>query len=116
MTSNKPILDLSQLEEAVGGDEEFIAEILQLFLDTASADMEKLRVAMESGDEGSQLAIVHTLKGSSGNVGGWAMMDKAAEMETQVRQGDSAAIDTEYRALVSVFEQMVQAVRSRLNG
>ena len=110
------IWDGRRLEEMVGGDEEFIVEILTLFLETSGADVQALRRAANAGDRESVSRLAHTLKGASGNVGADAMMDIARQVEEALRREDDTQVKVLVEEVLSVFAATTEHIGRRLTA
>ncbi len=67
-TSNQPV-NLRRIREATMGDEEFMAELIDIYLDDSPAQIRVLRDAIESREGEVAASAAHRLKGSSGNLG-----------------------------------------------
>ena len=80
----------TRLKDMVGDDENFIVEILELFLSTVRADMAALELAVRSSQVDEVIRLTHTLKGASGNVGADAMMEMANRVEIAVKNEDAS--------------------------
>ena len=61
--------DHSVLEETAGGDKNFVNQLVQIFLDSAPADFEKLIQHYESGEIEEAGKVAHKMKGSSRSMG-----------------------------------------------
>jgi CheY-like chemotaxis protein/HPt (histidine-containing phosphotransfer) domain-containing protein len=70
------------------GDQGFLAELYELFLEDVPAQLEALRKDIEGGDAPSVERVAHTLKGSCGNIGATRMAAICAELEEAGRSGD----------------------------
>ncbi|HEX6709804.1 MAG TPA: response regulator [Rubrobacter sp.] len=93
------LADLRDLQEE--GDPDLLKELTDLFLVDVPLQLAVLRKAVEAGDVPSVERIVHTLKGSSGNMGARRMGPLCTELEETVRSGElSAAPD-----LISSLEE-----------
>ena len=108
------ILDAGRLEEMVGGDEEFILEILQLYLDTSGPDVEALHRAAQTGAVDEVCRLAHTLKGASGNVGADAMMEMARRVELAAKEESTGPLLEEVERTRVVFGKTADRIRARL--
>jgi HPt (histidine-containing phosphotransfer) domain-containing protein len=101
MTELRGALDMRALDElraSVGGDEEFLAELVDDFLADAPAQVETLRSASSSGDADAARRAAHTLKGTSRTFGAGDLATLCQEAEAVAGAGD------------------LDALRSRLDG
>lgn len=62
-------VSLDRIHEVAMGDEEFMVELINLFLDDLPRQIEVLRRAIENHDAEGAVAAAHRLKGASGNLG-----------------------------------------------
>lgn len=77
---SKPI-DFERINDATGGDEEFLAELVDIFLEDAALRVDEIHGAVASGDATELRRTAHKLKGSSANVGANGLMSLAKELE-----------------------------------
>ncbi|MBM3724222.1 MAG: Hpt domain-containing protein [Acidobacteria bacterium] len=73
--------------ERVGGDEELLAEVAELFLDDCPNMMREIRTALASGDAKMLERAAHTLKGSVANFGAEPVFLASLALEMSGRQG-----------------------------
>jgi HPt (histidine-containing phosphotransfer) domain-containing protein len=99
---------LQRIRDAVGDDDEIVADILQSFIDEVDALLDKLSSAAETGDAGTLRRIAHTLKSSCRDLGDQVAADLCASLEDAARDGKiadasgiSASITNAGRALKS---------------
>ena len=62
-------VNLEHIREVTMGDDEFLAELIDLFLNDTPTQLQALRNAVGTGDAEGVAAAAHRLKGSSGNMG-----------------------------------------------
>lgn len=65
---NSPV-DLSYLHDYTDGDEEAIAELLEIFHETFAEELEKLKENVTDGENNAWAETAHKLKGAAGYVG-----------------------------------------------
>jgi len=83
---------LGTLRESVGDDPEFLAELVDEFLEDAPAQLESLREAATSGAASDAMRAAHTLKGNSRTFGAGALASLCEEAETAAGAGDLGAV------------------------
>ena len=125
-----PLLDeaaISALRDPeLGGDPEFLVEVVEAFLDDSPARIEALRTGLACGDAETLGRAAHSLKGSSGNFGAMRMQTLCAQIDQLSRAGDVdtarplvAQLEVEYRLVVDRLQELVadacgqQTARSR---
>ena len=86
-TSGREPIDLERIHDATGGDEEFLAELVEIFLEDAELRLEEIRGAVEAADPTELRKTAHKLKGSSANMGANGLMGLAKTLEDMGHQG-----------------------------
>jgi HPt (histidine-containing phosphotransfer) domain-containing protein len=97
---------LAELRESVGGDQAFLGELIDEFLDDAPAQLESLREGATSGDAERAKRAAHTLKGNSRTFGAW-------ELASLCQEAEAAALDDLAAVLARVDEIDGEWVRVR---
>lgn len=87
-TTQPPTLDFDRVEEATGGDYEFMKELVDLFLEDAAERLRELEAAVASHDAEQLGKCAHKLKGSSANVGADHMSHLAKSLEERAKQAN----------------------------
>ena len=72
---------LDELAELADGDLEFVADLLETYLDDALPRTQSLREAISTGDVDSAAALAHALKSGSANVGATTIAGHFAQIE-----------------------------------
>ncbi len=72
---------LDNLRETVGGDEEFLAELVETFLEDAPQMLVDMRQAVESGDAPGLRLAAHSLKSNSADFGAMSLNALCKELE-----------------------------------
>ena len=78
-------MDFRKLGEKLGLDEEEYRELIELFIETGTADLQKLKIAMEQGDLAGVGSSAHSVKGASGNLGLMDIYEAARQCGEAVR-------------------------------
>ena len=81
-------VNMDRVREASMDDEEFMMELLDIFLDDMPKQLERLRKGVETQDAESVAMTAHRMKGSSGNVGANPLSDLCRQVETSGRNGE----------------------------
>jgi len=94
----------------IGGDEELLRELCQIFLEESPKLLEKLRQAVTAGDADAVMRAAHSLKGESSYLGAGGTSQAARQLEEMGRSNDlSGAGDT-----VAVLEREVAGLHASL--
>jgi HPt (histidine-containing phosphotransfer) domain-containing protein len=83
---------LDDLRDSVGGDREFLAELIDEFLDDAPRQLGSLRACAASGDAAGARRAAHTLKGNSRTFGAAELASLCQEAEAAAGAGDLDAV------------------------
>ncbi len=92
------------------GEDGLLAELLHMYVDSASSCIERLRAAIASGDAEELRQAAHRLKGGSLNVGAQRVAGVAAHVEELARAGETDGLV----AAVAHFEPEMERFRRRL--
>jgi HPt (histidine-containing phosphotransfer) domain-containing protein len=79
------VCNLERLENISMGDADFADELVQVFLDEASEQIEKLRAAVERADCQEAADVAHRLKGAGANIGAEILAAACQRLETAAR-------------------------------
>jgi HPt (histidine-containing phosphotransfer) domain-containing protein len=88
MTSALDEAVLAELLESVGGDREFLAELVGDCLADAPMQLESLRQTASSGDAAGARRAAHTLKGNGRTFGAAELASLCEEVEAAAGAGD----------------------------
>ena len=90
MTDEALVLDRSvvdELRDSVGGDEEFIADLVSTYVSEGSGHFAAMQAAADAGDAAAIVRPAHTLKSSSAALGAMRLSAIAREIEMAGRDG-----------------------------
>jgi HPt (histidine-containing phosphotransfer) domain-containing protein len=96
--STQPTLDLGVLEalrDSVGGDDGFVADLVETYLGDSATQLGAIDNAIANGDAAELVRPAHTLKSASFTVGAMRLGELARGLEQRGRAGqlDGAAVD-----------------------
>jgi len=100
-TLQETLYDLSMLEELE--DNEYLAEVITIFLEEAPADLKEMRQAATGGNHDVIAKRAHKLKGSAGVIQAEKLIDLLMRIETRAKNG---ATVTELQQLVDNTKQL----------
>ena len=99
-------LDHAVALERLGGDEELLQEVAQLFLDEYPLLMTEIHEALQSRNAQRLERAAHSLKGSISNFGAEPAVDSALALEKIGRSGDLTDAVAAYAKLEAVMQQL----------
>ena len=102
------MLNWDYLNEISGGDSEFIAELLNDFLNSAPALLAQIEQAIARDDAAALTRAAHTLKGSARSIGAESLAEYALALE---QLGKSGQLANAHEAWQSLSEQWTQLQR-----
>ena len=76
----------------MGGDQEFVSELIDELLDDAPRQLRALREAAAAGDEETARRAAHTLKGNARTFGATELSSLCQEAEAAAANGDLDAV------------------------
>jgi len=88
-----PLLDRTAACELLGGDEELLDELTDLFLGDVEDRLEAIDRALRDGDAFALRSSAHTLKGAAATVGAVAVTARALEVEDLGAAGEEDGLD-----------------------
>jgi PAS domain S-box-containing protein len=102
--------DRQALMERLDGDRELLAEIVELFLESAPRLLLDVKKALGDSKGEALGRAAHALKGAVANFGARAAMDAALRMEQRARQGDVAGARAAWAPLEKEMTRLKKAL------
>ncbi len=96
---------LEWLRDKMGGDD-FVRELVELFLDTVPDTIRRARDSQHNGDLEAVGQIARSLKSSAGNIGAVNLYEVARRAEQAAREGDAATAARHVDALQRYFDSI----------
>ena len=112
MVIDKNIFDQSDLLERLGGDEEFLWEIIKAFLSDMPKQFKNLKASIDDWDIQTVERIAHTIKGSSINVGASSLSKAAFRLEFAAKKQNSELVNKSYQFLESEYKILENLILS----
>jgi len=109
-TDPDAILNLAAALERVGGDQELLEEVAQLFLETSPGLLGEIQQAVQVQDAQLLERAAHTLKGSVSNFGAEAAFQAALHLEKMGRSRNLRGSEDALRALQAEMERLRPAL------
>ncbi len=112
------IIDPQAIEELRAmnpGDDSFLRELIQMFLDDSPQRITEIEECLEQGDAGRLTRAAHSLKGSSANFGAMQLRAISEEIEFLGRDGALPSVPERLPRLKAEFEQVKAALQALLS-
>ena len=100
-------LDRASLLERVEGDQELLAEMIQLFLADAPQLLGSMRTALQKGDMILLERSAHSMKGAAGNMSAQVTVNSALRLEQSAKKGDAESSKVNLGALEAAVERLL---------
>lgn len=114
-TESETLFNKEELLERVGGDSEFMLELVNMFIEHAPGTIQELETAVSSNDMSATRSAAHKLKGMTSSMSAHELAKEAAILEehaTSPKKDDSlidrtiAKIRDQYAGLMAAFVAM----------
>ena len=108
------IFDRAGLLERVEGDEDFLAELVRLFLDELPHSLAELDSAAQASDWQGLARAAHKLRGALANLCAPAATAAALNLEDRAKENDAAAARASLAALTSEIGRLTAPMQPRI--
>lgn len=103
-------MNFKELAENLGLEEDEYMELIELFIDTGSADYAKIQSAMADNDAEQVMRSAHTIKGAAGNLGLMEVSESARIIEEKADNKQLDNIGSTLETLKAQFETIEASV------
>lgn len=100
------VVNPDRLQEVAMGDEEFLCELIDIYLGDAPRQLEALGRAVTNQDAAAVSAAAHKLKGSCGNVGAEGLVALCQKLEGSAKASRLLEIPPLFQQLAREFEEV----------
>ena len=103
---------LARLAESMGGDDAFVAELIEQFVTDSPALVKAARKGLEAGDADEVRRASHTLKSNAATFGANELADRSSRLEAAARAGELGEGPAQIDAIDDELERVHTALRS----
>ena len=103
-------MNLKELGEQIGLDEEEFRELIELFMETGRADYAQMKSAFDSGDAEQVARRAHTISGAAGNLGLMPVHEAAKRIELAAMQDRMASVSADVDTLNDHFDHIARQI------
>lgn len=107
-------IDRQWVLEQIGGDEELLRAIAEVFLIDGPDLRQRLLDCLPSEDANALHAVAHCAKSAVGNFGAPAAVNAATQLEDAAKSGDTAALPELTRNLCAELLRVEEALRQQV--
>jgi HPt (histidine-containing phosphotransfer) domain-containing protein len=107
------VLDLAAFDElfdSVGGDAEFLAELIDAYLADAPVQIEALQAAIAADDAEAAVRPAHTLKSSSASLAALSLAEHCRQLERSSTAGSLDGAAETLGTITAQFERVAAAL------
>ena len=105
------IMNIKELAENLGLEEDEYLELIELFIDTGMTDLDKLKSAIEEGNADEATMAAHSIKGASGNLGLMEIYDVARKSEEEARNNSLIELAESTQTLKEQLVSLAEVAR-----
>ena len=110
-----PAINMSAIIQLADNDDtgdQFVVEIINVFLDDLSKRVLTIGLQMKQNDRAGVAATAHAIKGSCGHFGAVRLMELSRDLEDLARREPAAEIEVEILAMVAETERVRAALEA----
>ena len=105
---------LAKLLDSLGGDVDFLKELIDAYLDSTPGLFVAMRQAAAAGDGAALQRAAHSLKTGSANMGALALAVLCKQLEDMGRSGALVGAEERIDAAEAAYDEVAQALRDRV--
>jgi HPt (histidine-containing phosphotransfer) domain-containing protein len=110
------VINPERLQEVAMGDDEFLCELIDLYLSDAPLQLEALGHAVRSEDGAAVSVAAHKLKGSCGNVGAEGLVALCQKLEASGKASRLQELPDLFQRFAQEFEEVNEALHGMKVG
>jgi HPt (histidine-containing phosphotransfer) domain-containing protein len=114
-TTGIPTIDMRSISQLAEGDEkgdQFVAEIIDVFLADLSERVRTIGLQMSKNDRAGVAATAHAIKGSCGHFGATRLMELCRDLEDRARRESGADIELAIFTMIAETERVLAALEA----
>jgi HPt (histidine-containing phosphotransfer) domain-containing protein len=104
---------LTRLSESMGGDDAFVAELIEQFVTDSPALVAAARKGIEAGDADEVRRAAHTLKSNAATFGANELSDRSSRLEAAAKAGTLDDASEQIDAIAEELDRVHAALRER---
>jgi CheY-like chemotaxis protein/HPt (histidine-containing phosphotransfer) domain-containing protein len=104
------LVDRAALLERVEGDQELLAEMINLFVEEAPSQLAAMRDALQSSDMPTLERAAHSMKGAASNLSAHIAVAASSELEKNAKNGDKESSQASLSRLEAAVKSLLPAL------
>jgi HPt (histidine-containing phosphotransfer) domain-containing protein len=105
-----------RLREITGGDDAFLGDLIDTYLEDGAHQVADLLAAAGSADIAAMVRPAHTLKSASDSIGARPLADRCRALEAAARAGAVSDAVSQAQGVATAFEAASAALAARRPG
>lgn len=105
-------MNVKEMAENIGLEEDEFRELVELFIETAGSDFDRLKTALNEGDAEKVARCAHTINGAAGNLGIMNIHEVAKRIELAAGEKQLDAVSDDMGHLETLFDAIEKIVHS----
>lgn len=106
------VIDLPSALERIGGDESFLRELINIYVEEFQAKFAELKEAVARADFPTIQALGHSLKGSSANLSLFDLQKIAHSLEIAGQEKDAVSSRQNLENLEAAFQRLLAQLKN----
>jgi HPt (histidine-containing phosphotransfer) domain-containing protein len=108
---NNKAFDKDELLERVDGEKEFLAELIEIFINNIPEQLSEIQKAVDNRNSEELEKSAHKLKGAISNFGEKAAFEAALQLEMMGRNNRLDGVEEVYNTLIKDVECLANALK-----
>ena len=104
-------MNIKELADNLGLEEEEYLELLDLLVETGMADLANMESSIEAGNTDDAARAAHSMKGASGNLGLTEIYELTKTIEGEIRNNQSASAQEKVKDLRRKLDALAELTR-----
>jgi HPt (histidine-containing phosphotransfer) domain-containing protein len=116
-TASVSAIDMRSIRQLAEGDEQgeqFVTEIIGVFLGDLSERVGKIGLQMTQGDHAGIAATAHAIKGSGGHFGAASLLELSSQVEARARREPTDGLQAAIDSMIAETERVRAALEAYL--
>lgn len=105
-------MDFNKMAERLGLEVDEFMELAELFIETASSELDRLRSAIDRENLQEVIESSHSIKGSSGNMGFMEIFEVAKGIEFNARDNSLEGAETACNSIKDRIEILISDIEA----
>lgn len=106
------MMNFKELGENLGLEEDEYRELVELFVDSGTAEFNRLKEAVTANNLDQIMRSAHTIKGAAGNLGLMDVHEEAKKIESSASSGQAEELAEAVQVMTGQFEAIAEFINA----